>query len=135
MAGFDEFINILKETNKTRVSSMNGLNGIIEKINEAKKLQYEAESKALAEEFPNSVPLSAEEQKTEDLKKRRLDSNNIIMSNSSKKMETADGIGEATQTLNSNEIFPLSFTSENVVQGFIFSEVLGMPRCKRRRAR
>lgn len=135
MAGFDEFFNELKEANRNRMSSMDGLNGIIEKINEAKKIQYEAKPRAVVEEFSKNKPLSPEEQKSEDLKQRKANSNKIIMNSSSKKMENVNSNVDSTNDLNSKEIFPLSFTSENIVQGFIFSEVLGKPKYKRRRAR
>lgn len=70
-------------------------------------------------------------QKTDEeiQEKRRNDSKNIIMNSANKKQENNAGKDE----LNGNEIFPLDFSSDNVVQGFIFSEVLGKPVCKRRR--
>lgn len=139
MSGFDEFINILKETNKNKVSSISGINGIFEKINESIKAQNEL-AKVNAPITVNEVnrkktePIPKQqteaEQKDEELKKRRNESNNIIMNKNS---QSADRMNSSQElNLNGEDAFNLNFTSENVVQGFIFSEILGKPVCKRK---
>lgn len=135
MAGFDEFLNILKESNKKKISSMNGLNGIIKKINESIETQSEADKQiAEARKAPKTpTKITDKERLSEELKQKKADSNSIIMNNNSSKFDYLN-VNDA-ETLNSKEIFPLNFTSEGIVQGLIFSEILGKPKCKRRRAR
>jgi uncharacterized protein YkvS len=134
MAGFDEFVKILRENNNGRINSMNGLNGIIEKINESIRIQNVTKEEVVDEmNLIEDIKLSAAEQRIEDQKQRMEKSKSIIMNNNSGSPNTQNA--DAQTNLNVKEIFPLNFSSENIVQGLIFSEVLGTPICKRKHRR
>lgn len=74
----------------------------------------------------NTIKLDEESQRNEDIKKRKEDSDKMILNSASSQYSNI-------------EIDPNSFTknfeTESVVQGFIYSEILGKPRCKKRRVR
>ena len=73
-----------------------------------------------------AVVIDEESQRKEDIKKRKADSDKMILNNSSSQYSKIE--------IDPN-IFNKDFGTEGMVQGLIYSEILGRPRCKKRRIR
>lgn len=116
MAGFDEFINILKDANKNKINSMNGLNGIIARLNESMRLENEKN---------DDVKETPEVKENADSKV--AESNKIIMNSKIVKSDPQNN------NQNTKEIFNLNISDDDLVRGIIFSEILGKPKSRRRR--
>lgn len=74
----------------------------------------------------DAMVLDEESQRNEDIKKRKKDSDNMILNKVSSKYSNIE--------IDPNVFFK-GFGTESIVQGLIYSEILGKPRCKKRRVR
>ena len=70
--------------------------------------------------------LDEESQRNEEIKRRKKNSDSMILNNASSQYNNIE--------IDPN-VFTKDFVTEIVFQGLIYSEILGKPRCKRRRVR
>lgn len=118
MAGFEEFMNYPKDLKNNKVQY--GLDGILQRINET----IEQQAQKVVQREPEAPP-------KEEAMQKKASSDDIIMHRGA----SAKSSTPSSNSSGNKEIFNFDISQENVVQGFIFSEILGKPKSRRRRAR
>jgi len=137
MAGFEEFINLLKDASSGKLNSTNSLSAISDKINAAVNAQKVAQnnvssspkSKTPGTKKKKKVDKSESEKQTIMNEQKRTASYDVIMKNSS------SNNGQLNQSLYDLSNFDLGTTPDDMIQGIIYSEILNRPLSKRRGVR
>ena len=115
---------------KTSMEKESNANNSVWELAKIGKAQYQALINSKSQMEPQAqgkepdIMKKIEDEKT----KRKNSSNKIIMNSNSQNNPGLLG----NNSLNGNEIFSYDFTNDDLVKGFIFSEVLGRPKSKTR---
>lgn len=132
MGGFEEIMKFIKDANSDKFNSTSGINTILDKINEAVKVEKASQNnapppkktKTAASKKAKRDKQEAEKQPPTNEQKREA-SNDVIMRRKT----------ELNQTRNGKSNFNVDVSLESITQGIIYAEILGKPVSKRRTAR
>jgi hypothetical protein len=137
MAGFEEFINLLKEANSSKLSSSGSLNFILDKINDAVKVEKAAQKSE--DPIPKAKTVASKKAKASDKpevekglttnEQKRAASNDVIMKHSLDNKAAEDQVSYDISNFN------FETTTDRMIQGLIYSEILDKPISKRRGGR
>lgn len=137
MPGLDDIINLLKDANG-KSNSINGLNFIVQRVNEAMEAQKAVQAEAVkpkatqnaaAKKTKKAQKPKAQEPSVSSAEQKRAASNEVIMKHSA---ENNLAMRNDQYDLSN---FNFDVTPDSMVQGIIFSEILNKPLSKRRRRR
>jgi hypothetical protein len=126
MANLDDILKMIKETSEKKAN-------VDTNFGELAKLG-KAQFQALISTKPQIKPQAGKKEpdnkgKTQDDKADRKNSSNNVIINRAQQNNSDSTIKNNS---NGKEVFSYDFTNEELVRGFIFSEILGRPKSKRR---